>query len=75
MSVIVKLIYTSTIVHYGLVAIVITFLGTLFFTRIQLWVRIRLFVSRLPGPKAVPVFGNVLSLLGDRERKSISIFD
>lgn len=58
-----------TIVSQSLFAIVVTLLSSLLLNRILLWIRLRKIISKIPGPKGVPILGNTLSFIGSVERK------
>lgn len=74
MSWILNFLYGSIISHC-LLAIIVTLLSFLLLKQILSWIRVWIMISRLPGPKSVPVFGNGLSLIGDGERKSNGILN
>lgn len=53
----------------ALLVIAVILLGLLLFKKLQVWVPLWKVISKLPGPKGVPIIGNGLSLMGDSERK------
>lgn len=69
MGVIVNLFDFSYIISSSLFVIVVIFLSFLLLIKLPSWFRWYKFLSRIPGPKGVPIFGNALDAVGDGECK------
>lgn len=73
MCVVVNILCSSTISHY-LYTIVLIVLIIFILPKIWAWFRVYKLLSKIPGPKGLPILGNALLLIGDTECKSSCMF-